>query len=103
MTTVRKAAIVGTGTMGPGMGAVLERAGVDVALYDVSEEQLDKARPGVELARSVLDRLDSESDGASASLCFESDLAAALDGASPRTRRVSRSRRSPTASSTRSA
>ena len=81
MTTVRKAAIIGTGTMGPGMGAVLERAGVDVALYDVSEEQLEKARPGVDLARSVLDRLDSESDGAGAALRFESDLGAALDGA----------------------
>ncbi len=45
MTAVGKAAIVGTGTMGPGMGAVLERAGVDVSLYDVSEEQLEKAPP----------------------------------------------------------
>ncbi len=82
MTPVAKAAIVGTGTMGPGMGAVLERAGVDVALYDVSEEQLDKARPGVELARSVLDRLGGDADAAgAASLRFESDLAAALDGA----------------------
>jgi 3-hydroxyacyl-CoA dehydrogenase len=79
MTSVKKVAVVGTGTMGPGMGAVLERAGVDVMLYDVSEEQLEKARPGVELARSVLDRLGG--DGASgAELRFESDLAAALDG-----------------------
>jgi 3-hydroxyacyl-CoA dehydrogenase len=83
MTAIRKAAIVGTGTMGPGMGAVLERAGVDVALYDVSEEQLEKARPGVELARSVLDRLGGDGKGGSgggATLRFESDLAAALDG-----------------------
>ncbi|MEA2364835.1 MAG: 3-hydroxybutyryl-CoA dehydrogenase [Thermoleophilaceae bacterium] len=84
MTAVGKAAIIGTGTMGPGMGAVLERAGVEVALYDVSEEQLEKARPGVELARSVLDRLGEDGDGASggsAELRFEPDLAAALDGA----------------------
>jgi 3-hydroxyacyl-CoA dehydrogenase len=83
MTAVQKAAIIGTGTMGPGMGAVLERAGIEVALYDVSEEQLDKARPGVELARTVLDRLGGEGDsqGSSAELRFEPDLAAALDGA----------------------
>jgi 3-hydroxyacyl-CoA dehydrogenase len=81
MTAVKRAAVIGTGTMGPGMGAVLERAGVDVALYDVSEEQLEKARPGVDLARSVLDLLGDEGNGAgSAELRFESDLAAALDG-----------------------
>lgn len=84
MTAVKRAAVVGTGTMGPGMGAVLERAGVDVALYDVSEEQLDKAKPGLELARSVLDRLgdgNGSGEGAGgAELRFESDLAAALEG-----------------------
>jgi 3-hydroxyacyl-CoA dehydrogenase len=79
MTAVAKAAIVGTGTMGPGMGAVLERAGVDVALYDVSAEQLEKAAPGVELARSVLDRLGTEGSGGD--VRFESDLAAAVEGA----------------------
>jgi 3-hydroxyacyl-CoA dehydrogenase len=82
MTAVKRAAIVGTGTMGPGMGAVLERAGVEVALYDVNAEQLEKARPGVDLARSVLDRLGGEANGAGdAQLRFEPDLAAALDGA----------------------
>ena len=82
MTAVGKAAIVGTGTMGPGMGAVLERAGVSVTLYDVSEEQLEKARPGVDLARSVLDRLGGDGAAAKgADLRFESDLGAALDGA----------------------
>jgi 3-hydroxyacyl-CoA dehydrogenase len=81
MTAVKKAAVIGTGTMGPGMGAVLERSGLDVALYDVSEEQLEKARPGVELARSVLDRLGGEGNGApGAELRYEADLAAALDG-----------------------
>lgn len=84
MTVVKRAAIIGTGTMGPGMGAVLERAGVDVALYDVSEEQLEKAKPGVELARSVLDRLSDGNGGggtAAATLRYEPDLAAALEGA----------------------
>ena len=80
MTAVEKAAVIGTGTMGPGMGAVLERAGVEVALYDVSAEQLEKARAGVELARSVLDRLGNE-DRRGPELRFEPDLADALGGA----------------------
>jgi 3-hydroxyacyl-CoA dehydrogenase len=80
MTAVKRAAVIGTGTMGPGMGAVLERAGVDVALYDVSEEQLEKAKPGVELARSVLDRLGDGNGSGGAELRFESDLEAAVEG-----------------------
>lgn len=75
-----KAAILGAGTMGPGMGAVLERAGLEAALYDVSAEQLDKAGPAAELARSVLERLGAEAR-AGGELRFEPDLAAALSGA----------------------
>ena len=36
MSTYRRVAIIGTGTMGPGMGAVLARAGMEVALYDIN-------------------------------------------------------------------
>jgi 3-hydroxybutyryl-CoA dehydrogenase/5-formyl-3-hydroxy-2-methylpyridine 4-carboxylate dehydrogenase len=80
MGDVRRAAIVGTGTMGPGMGAVLARAGIDTALYDVSAEALEQAKGGVELANGVLDRLDAvKADGGA--LRFESELEAALDAA----------------------
>jgi 3-hydroxyacyl-CoA dehydrogenase len=80
MSEIKRAAVIGTGTMGPGMGAVLERAGIEVALYDVSEEALERARKGVDLARGVLDRLETErTDGGD--IRFETDLAAALDGA----------------------
>jgi 3-hydroxybutyryl-CoA dehydrogenase/5-formyl-3-hydroxy-2-methylpyridine 4-carboxylate dehydrogenase len=66
--------------MGPGIGAVLARAGVETALYDVSAEALERAKGGAELAGGVLERLDAaQEDGGS--LRFESDLAAALDGA----------------------
>jgi 3-hydroxyacyl-CoA dehydrogenase len=76
---LRRAAVIGTGTMGPGMGAVLARAGLETALYDVSTEALERAKAGVELAAAVLERLDAaRADGGS--LRFESDLAAALDG-----------------------
>lgn len=77
MSEIKRAAVIGTGTMGPGMGAVLERAGIDVALYDVSAEALEKAKVGVEVARGVLDKLGTEKQG-EGSIVFESDLAAAL-------------------------
>jgi 3-hydroxyacyl-CoA dehydrogenase len=80
MTDIARATILGTGTMGPGMGAVLARAGIQVALYDVSAEAVERAKGGVEIARGVLDRLDAPSqDGGG--VTFESDLQAALDGA----------------------
>jgi 3-hydroxyacyl-CoA dehydrogenase len=80
MAKVRRAAVVGTGTMGPGMGAVLARAGIETALYDASAEALERAKAGVQLAEGVLDRLEApKEDGGS--LRFEDDLAAALDGA----------------------
>ncbi len=80
MGDVKRAAIIGTGTMGPGMGAVLARAGIDTALYDISAEALERAKAGAELASGVLDRLDAvKADGGG--LRFEADLDAALAGA----------------------
>ncbi len=51
-----------------------------MALYDVSAEALERAEAGFELADGVLDRLETprvEGGG----IRYESDLAAALDGA----------------------
>src|SRR5437667_2721124 len=80
MAEVTRAAVVGTGTMGPGMGAVLARAGIETALYDVSEEALERARAGVQLAAGVLDRLEApKADGGA--VRFETELASALEGA----------------------
>ena len=80
MADVRRAAVIGTGTMGPGMGAVLARAGIATAFYDVSAEALAKAQAGVQLAEGVLDRLEAPKlEGGS--VRFDTDLAAALDGA----------------------
>jgi 3-hydroxyacyl-CoA dehydrogenase len=80
MSEIGGAAVIGTGTMGPGMGAVLERAGIQVALYDVSDEALEKARAGVELARGVLERLGTEENGGG-DIRFETDLQESLEGA----------------------
>ena len=61
MTPFTKVAIIGTGTMGPGMAAVLERAGCETLLYDISPVAIEKAQASVELARGILDRLDAAS------------------------------------------
>jgi len=80
MREIKRGAVIGTGTMGPGMGAVLERAGIEVALYDVSSEALERAAKGLELARGVLERLETQPvEGGD--VRFESDLTAALEGA----------------------
>jgi 3-hydroxyacyl-CoA dehydrogenase len=80
MTEISRAAILGTGTMGPGMGAVLARAGIQVALYDVSAEALERAKGGVEIANGVLDRLGAPTTDAGG-VSFQTDLATALEGA----------------------
>ena len=80
MAAVRRAAVIGTGTMGPGMGAVLARAGIETALYDVSSEALERAKAATQLAAGVLDRLDAVKEDGGA-LRFETDLGAALAGA----------------------
>ena len=38
MSVPKVAAVIGAGTMGPGMAAVLARAGSEVRLYDISDE-----------------------------------------------------------------
>jgi 3-hydroxyacyl-CoA dehydrogenase len=79
MNELKRAAIIGTGTMGPGMGAVLARAGIQTALYDVSAEALERARTGVAMAEGALERLEAvKADGGG--ITYESDLATALAG-----------------------
>jgi 3-hydroxybutyryl-CoA dehydrogenase/5-formyl-3-hydroxy-2-methylpyridine 4-carboxylate dehydrogenase len=80
MSVPKVAAVIGAGTMGPGMAAVLARAGSEVRLYDISAEVLERARGGYALATGALDRVEAVSvPGGSVS--FENDLAKALTGA----------------------
>jgi 3-hydroxybutyryl-CoA dehydrogenase/5-formyl-3-hydroxy-2-methylpyridine 4-carboxylate dehydrogenase len=80
MKDMQRAAILGTGTMGPGMGAVLARAGLKVSLYDVDPAALERAKGMAQVADGVLDRLEAPvADGGD--LRYESDLAGALSGA----------------------
>jgi 3-hydroxybutyryl-CoA dehydrogenase/5-formyl-3-hydroxy-2-methylpyridine 4-carboxylate dehydrogenase len=78
MAELNRAAVLGTGTMGPGMGAVLARAGLEVTLFDVKPEALQRAQGMVSMVEGVLDRLEVPKHNGS--LSYESDRAAALDG-----------------------
>ena len=80
MTIPSVSAVVGAGTMGPGIAAVLARSGSKVRLNDVSPEVLQRAEAATELASSVLDRVGAPSQPGG-SVSFEADLKAALSGA----------------------
>jgi 3-hydroxybutyryl-CoA dehydrogenase/5-formyl-3-hydroxy-2-methylpyridine 4-carboxylate dehydrogenase len=79
MSRFRHVAIMGTGTMGPGMGAVLARAGMAVRMYDTRPEAIEAARGMVDVATGVLERLETPDRGGG-SVAFVSDVAEALDG-----------------------
>lgn len=80
MSVPKVVAVLGAGTMGPGMAAVLARAGSRVRLYDVSDEVLDRARGACELADQALNRMEAAS-APGGSVVFEPDLGTALAGA----------------------
>ncbi|MGH6719838.1 MAG: 3-hydroxyacyl-CoA dehydrogenase NAD-binding domain-containing protein, partial [Alphaproteobacteria bacterium] len=75
-----KAAVIGLGTMGPGISATLARAGMTVRAYDVSADQRAKASDLAKQAGGVLAAL-GVADRAKGPVAVVDSLAAALDGA----------------------
>lgn len=55
---IRRVALIGLGTMGPGIAARLARGGLDVIAYDVSPEAVERARTMLATTQGVLDALD---------------------------------------------
>jgi 3-hydroxybutyryl-CoA dehydrogenase/5-formyl-3-hydroxy-2-methylpyridine 4-carboxylate dehydrogenase len=80
MSVPKVAAVIGAGTMGPGMAAVLARAGSEVRLYDISDEILERAKGGYQMATGALDRVEAAS-APGGSVAFSNDLGKALAGA----------------------
>jgi 5-formyl-3-hydroxy-2-methylpyridine 4-carboxylic acid 5-dehydrogenase len=76
-----KAAVVGLGTMGPGIAATLARAGMTVTAYDVSAEQRQKAAEGAKMANGVLERLGVPARGDGAAITVSDSMADCLKGA----------------------
>ena len=77
--TIQTVAIIGMGTMGPGMAARLASGGLGVRAYDVSADALGRAKATIGTAENILAALDVTPcpDG----VTFTEDLAQAVEGA----------------------
>jgi 3-hydroxyacyl-CoA dehydrogenase len=82
---VRTVAVVGAGTMGPGMAATFARYGFKTTLFDIKPEQLDKAKGTVDFVYATLIRggfaTEEEAATGRANLTYAGDLAAAVKDA----------------------
>lgn len=85
MTDVRKVAVIGSGTMGPGMAATFARQGFETTLFDIKPEQLDKAKGAVDFVYTTLTNggfmTAQEADAGRGRITYTDDLATALKGA----------------------
>lgn len=77
---IQRIAIIGLGTMGPGMAARLARGGKDVVAYDVAPAALERADNMLATAAAALDALGIDAPG-EGSVRLTADLADAVNGA----------------------
>lgn len=79
---IRNIAIIGLGTMGPGMAARLARGGLQVVAYDVAPAAIERARSMLGVAETVLDALAIAPPSAGAgTVRFTDDIGDAVSGA----------------------
>lgn len=77
---MKKIAIIGLGTMGPGMAARLARGGIAVTAYDIAPAALERASAMIATAEKVLNTLGIAATGDNP-VMLTSDLAEAVAGA----------------------
>ena len=75
---MKRVAIIGTGTMGPGMAATLARGGLDVRCFDTLPAARDKTPGEVETALAVLDRIGGPEGAERGTVTVGDDLAEAV-------------------------
>ena len=75
-----RAAVIGLGTMGPGIAQTLARTGMSVTAYDPFPEAREKAPASLALASTVLTNLGVEQRG-SGEVAITDDLAVCVEGA----------------------
>jgi 5-formyl-3-hydroxy-2-methylpyridine 4-carboxylate dehydrogenase len=77
---MRNAAVIGLGTMGPGIAATLARAGMHVAAFDADPAKRAKAGPGFAAAATVLSAL-AVPDRTAGDIAVHDSLASCVAGA----------------------
>lgn len=78
---MKRAAVIGMGTMGPGIAATLARAGYDVGTTDVSEEVRGRVSTAVEAAHGVLDAIGGPAAEQRGEVTVHETIAEAVSGA----------------------
>ena len=83
--TLEKVAVIGAGTMGPGMAATFARQGIDTTLFDIKPEQLERARGTVDFVYTTLTNggfmTAADADAGRSRITYTTDLGAALKDA----------------------
>src|SRR5262245_16173208 len=81
---INKVAVIGAGTMGPGMAATFARNGFETTLFDVKPEQVDKARGTVDFVYTILTNggfmTAEDADAGRGRITYTTDLGEALQG-----------------------
>jgi 3-hydroxybutyryl-CoA dehydrogenase/5-formyl-3-hydroxy-2-methylpyridine 4-carboxylate dehydrogenase len=77
---MNNAAVIGLGTMGPGIAATLARAGMRVSTFDADPAKREKARPAFASAATVLTALEV-ADHTAHDIAIHETLAASVAGA----------------------
>jgi len=75
------AAVIGLGTMGPGIAATLARGGMEVRVFDTSAAALERAPAAVAGATRVLEAIGRAPAAAPGAVSFVAALPAAMQGA----------------------
>lgn len=79
---IKRVAIIGMGTMGPGMAARLAKGGIDVTAYDIAPQAIERARAMLGPADAVLEALGVTASSAQpGSVRFTDDIETAVAGA----------------------
>jgi 5-formyl-3-hydroxy-2-methylpyridine 4-carboxylic acid 5-dehydrogenase len=75
---MKRVAIIGTGTMGPGMAATLARGGLDVSCFDTLQAARDRVPGEVETAFAVLGRIGGPEAAERGTVTVHDDLGSAV-------------------------